>query len=575
MAITLKGVPDKFSAVYNPIYFYPDSTNKTQPGFRYLTTVFSAGTSFQLGQFRIAPRPVDGYGVVDINQILVPYTSYYFNQNMETIIDSFENYVDYDVRFGEEYIYNWDFANNNVVTGGIYSGLTAFVSSGNVHTFTTGDFVTVTQDAGFAFSGYNGTFQVLSANPTTIIVNVVHTSTPVNPGNVTYADLRKVTFSSVTLEQNYSAFNGALGHQQLYDYTGLTYTMATTNPSAKFLTNAPDGYTVRATNGMWLNLHSDILSATTWCELNTAYGQYFLQNFQSGASPTIQTIALGPYSIDNIATTPNQLSANTWNLGAIGTYPVFKNKCWCYDQLLDNNDGTTTLINSNGEVSPWFNNYNDELVDIVYQNNPNGQTFILDTPASNSVMVGISYSALTGFTTGCIKQITEWYTVQMLNTPQTSGTSELRTFNVDWSTTRYGNIELLFIDRLGSFIPANFTLQNLTTINISRNEYQTLLGDLNSSEQRWTFASTSRGKNVLNTTVKKQIELISNWLREEDVTYYQELFTSPVVYIKQNNLYWPVVVRTDSFQVLNKNNRKNLQIRIIVEMAVNDTIQAY
>lgn len=573
MSYSIVGKPDKFSAVYNPIYFYADSSNSQQLGFRYLATVLSASTSFELGSFQIAPRPIDGYGVVDINQILVPYTSYYLNQNMETIIDAFEDYVDYDVRFGETWVNNRDYTDNQYVTAGIYVGLTAFVGI-NSGPFVAGDFVTVTQDAGFSYAPFNGTFEVLSATPNTIIVNIVHPgATPVNPGNITYADLRKVIFSAVTTQSNYSAFNGALGHQQMYDYTGTTYTMSSLNPTAKFVTNVPDNYTVRATNGMWLNLHSDITSATTYCILTTAYGTYDFENFQpvTGACPTIQTIAVGPQSIENIAQTINQVGANTWNLGAVGTYPVFKNFCWCWTGVRDEG-GFAKVTNSDTVENPWYTNFNDQ---VVYVDVLDTELYINNSPTLNEVVLNIAYSAMSAYTTGCLSQRTDWYTIQMFEDITLSATSELKRFEIDWSTTRYGNIELLFVDRLGSFIPANFTLQNVTTINISRQEYQTLIGNLNASENRWTYASTARGRNVLNTTVKKQIDLISDWITEETMSFYQELYSSPLVYIKQNGLYWPVIVKTDSFQVLNKNNKKNLQIRISIEMAVNDRIQNY
>lgn len=574
MSYNIIGKPDKFSAVYNPIYFYADSSNSlVQPGFRYLATVLSAGTSSELASFQVAPRPIDGYGVIDVNQVLVPYTSYYLNQTMETIIDAFEDYVDYDVRFGETWIENRDYTDNEYVTSGTYVGFTAFVGL-NASPFVTGDFVTVTQDAGFSYAPFNGTFEILSANPNTIIVNILHPgSTPVNPGNITYADLRKVIFSAVTTQSNYSAFNGALGHQQMYDYTGTTYTMSSLNPTAKFLTNMPDNYTVRATNGMWLNLHSDIASATTYCIITTAYGTYDFENPLpvSAACPTIQQFALGPQLVENISQVPSPIGGNTWLLGGVGTYPVFKNFCWCWTGVRDEG-GLAKVTNTDTVENPWYTNFLDQ---IVYADVLGTEVYIDNSPAINQVVLGVPYSAMSAFTTGCLSQRTDWYTLQMFEDPTFSATSELRTFNIDWSTTRFGNIELLFVDRLGSFIPANFDLQNVTTINTKRNEYQTLLGNLQPAEVRWGFASTARGRNVLNTTVTKQIDLISNWISEEVMSYYQELITSPLVYIKQNGLYWPVIVKTDSFQVLNKNNKKNLQIRISIEMAVNDRIQNY
>jgi hypothetical protein len=155
-----------------------------------------------------------------------------------------------------------------------------------------------------------------------------------------------------------------------------------------------------------------------------------------------------------------------------------------------------------------------------------------------------------------------------------SAISETLYFEIDWGTTRYGNIELLFIDRLGSFIPANFELQNTTTINIDRSNYQTLLGDLKSTG-KWGFNSYDMGRRQLNTSVRKSIDLNSNWMSEDSAKYMQELFSSPMVFMKDNEQYWPVIITSNSYVIRTKNNKKNIQIALSLEIANQDRIQNF
>lgn len=578
MSITVKGRPDPFSPTYNPIYFYMSSSLVGQEGFKYVLDIFSAGTSTRLGKYKLFPRPVDNYGVGDINQLLTSYVNYDFHQYNNVITGATQSYINYDVNIGEEYIQYWTFTDN--IDTNPPGGDTAYTGMSG-HPFVAGDYVRVLQDPGYFSDLYNGVFYVKSVTPTSVTVDLPHTiSTPTNPGKMTWGDRRKTVVMSGAIYSNYVAFNGAVPHQSLIDYTSTTFTM-TPSSGARFLTNLPSGYHVRTENKMYLDFHCNDGGTSFYnnyaAKITTRYGTYILINTSSYKS--VQQLPVGPANITAIEGLTGSTGQIQWR-NQTGTPGVFKDKCWEYSSF--SNSGGNTLVSS-AFISPWYSGYTGETVSFI--NGPDVTTAgIISTPTPTTVLLNIPFSSFTN-STGYIYQKTDYYDVVMLNASGVT-TSETLRFNVDYDVTRYGNVELMFIDRLGSFIPVNFTLQQNRTINIDRQEYQTIVGGLIGSYPgsgqespavvgRWGFDSADRGRNVLNTTVKKSISLISNWVTEAEANYFQELYSSPVTYIKEFGKYWPVIITSNTYEVKTKKNIKNIQIKITIEMANLDMIQQF
>jgi hypothetical protein len=726
MATTIIGKPDKYSPVFNPIYFYMDSTNKTEEGFKYLVDVYSASTADKINRYSIFPRPVDGVGVADINQVLKSQIGCYINQTQNFIETAEEDYFNYDIVFSEQYLYKWSFYDNYAASGltlGLYS-----VDA--THYFEVGDFVNVVQNSGATNPEYDGVHRVvkkgynyieldtpfLSASPVnsgyvTIanltptqfitprevlynnflysgtsenfasysnqngwdewsngcndflkVVNgtiqfkifndtcgsifseeINATATTLNPGSVYevsynvlatpttansfyiqsnfgsgvgtpysgnstftetiqtgtgltqfslifYMDMTGIEEENIIIIDNlsvkeisqvtgYTAFNSAIKHQDLLTYTSSTYAISGfTNEDKKLLTGLPQNYKVKLDNKLWLNLLVGDLGTLNYAGIITRYGEYILNNYEvtmtggtTQQNNCIQLIPIGPKNVSEIEGTVGPSGGLNWSNEA-GSYPIFKNECWDFYAFESVSGGTVVRLTGN-TINPWSGNSSDQLVEF-YINGVLTQAYI-QTENNTVVELLYPYSAFTGISSYNIFQLTEEYTIYI----SSSGFEviERLTLDVDWTTTRYGNVELYFIDRLGSLVPVNFALQNRSNIAINRSEYQTLPGNLINPgpSGRWQFSSPQRGKRTLSTQATKSISLISDWLREEDIVYLQELFTSPLVYIKENGLLWPVVPRTDSFEIVNKKNRKNIQIAITVEYANKDSIQQF
>lgn len=563
MAITILGQPDIFTPAFNPIVFYVDSDNKDKGGFNYVFDVYSAGTANLLTSVKIKPRPVDGYGVTNLNQVLKSYVNFGdIDQTLNTFAAAPNAHVNYDIEFGEEYIQSWDYDDTIQLFG-----QTIFTSTGStVQPFMSGDTILIVPNPNGS-QHYAGVYTVTSSGATNLTANAPFLDlTGITNGTIFYSDKRKVINQDLAELTGYTAFDGAIGHQQLNTYTASTYDLLS-GASAHMLTNIPDGYTVYSTNQMWLNYYTSQPGIGAYfAQIETKYGQYVSANSYTGNS-VVQTIALGPHNVSAVEGTSNPVGGTYWNAN-FGDLPIFKNVCFTFETLSAGPTSGTTTLTSTSE-HPWADLVEDN-VDIIVDGVE--YTLVISVVNNNSVIINFPFSTLVslGITELQLCQKTEWYKFTFFPTPATSPSSKEYTFNVKWHCGAYDNIELYFIDRLGSLVPANFSLQNYRTMNVSRQEYTRYLGNLQGT--RWGFDSIERGRTNINTKQITQLVLNSDWLNEAEVNYLRELYSSPSVFIKENGQLWPVIVKTDSFQILTKKNKKNIQIQITIEYANNDVI---
>ena len=554
MSISIIGRPDTFTPVFNPIYYYVESSNKNIDGFKYVVDVYTAGTTSRLARYKLFPRPIDGYGVADVNQILATQLSYFFNQNLNGFSTCPENFFNYQLQFGEEYATSWEF--DLVGPNGVNTRLTN--TGGTAASYVAGDQITVTMKSGATNSHLNGTFNVISSVASFgswfVTIGVGGTMSASESGSTVYADHRKTVFTNLSGATG-TTFNGAISHMDFPTYSSSTYNISS-GTTAQFLTNMPDGYRVKLENDMWWNFYSTHTGLNgNRLKIQTDYGVYIYKNPYSATSETMMTVSVGPQNIIDFSP-----SATTNS----GTLPVFKN----------NSYNIVSTINDGGKLGVILNSSTVYTVDDIVKLNTNIYTtdglYILSGVTGNYVVIDTPF--ISGITTGTVSQITDYYNVTLLSSGQTE-TSETLTVNINRDCFRYDNVELIFIDRLGSFIPANFELQSARKINIERSEYQTILGDL--SGNKWTYNSTDRGRNQINTSVVQSLDVRSNWLTEDEANFLEELYSSPIVYIKENGQLWPVIIRTNSYIIQTKNNKKNIQISLTLEYANNDRVQNF
>ena len=292
---TIIAQPQQLMPAYNPIKYIIDNTNKNEPGFRYIFSIYPATgshtTATLIAQYRVLPVFSTGYGEQDISMLMQSLVTY----NETGIIggvsyDSSESWYQYDVDLGFEYIDNIDYTASLQESGGGDVEIHF-----NAHGFIAGDQVVVVQAAGgiAANPTVEGLHTVLYASANYFVINARWDTVgddTIN-GNVTYADLRKTQVLNDALITNKEVFNGA------YNYYTNTIYEASTFPSANFLGNTPQGLLL-TTNILDLGLPT--LTPTTF--LNARF--YYNLRVYGGANYEIEWYDMDGNLLDNIGFNP-------------------------------------------------------------------------------------------------------------------------------------------------------------------------------------------------------------------------------------------------------------------------------
>lgn len=299
---TIIAEPQQLMPAYNPIKYIIDNSNKNEPGFRYIFTIYPAAGSHipanVVAQYRVLPTYSTGYGEQDISmlmQSLVTYNETGIGTSGGTTYNSSESWYQYDIDLGYEYIDNIDYTTTlQDNSGNVRISFTA-------HGFVAGDQVVIAQTGTGPTNNpaLEGLHTVLSATANQFTVNVLWstiTESTAN-GNVTYADLRKTQVLNDSLITNKEVFNGA--------YNNWTNTGNQSNafPSAYFLANGADD---------WLMTSN---YASSYHPVSTFVDAQFYYNLRvyGGANYEIEW-----YDMDN-----NLLDSDSFTPANDGIYAVF------------------------------------------------------------------------------------------------------------------------------------------------------------------------------------------------------------------------------------------------------------
>jgi hypothetical protein len=191
---------------YNPIKYIIDNTNKNEPGFRYIFTIYPAAGSHipanVVAQYRVLPVFSTGYGEQDISRLMQSLVTWNFTSGQVN-----ESWYQYDIDLGYEFIDNIDYTSALTIDG-LNTNITY-----TAHGFQVGDQVVIVQaDGGVANPALEGLHTVISVtDANNFTVNVLwSTITDVNiNGNVSYADQRKTQVLDDEAIVDQEVFNGA------------------------------------------------------------------------------------------------------------------------------------------------------------------------------------------------------------------------------------------------------------------------------------------------------------------------------------------------------------------------------
>lgn len=240
--------PD-LNPAFNPMKYIINSTNKNEEGFRYIFDLYEAGTATKMAEWKKIPKPVSGYGEVDLARICQSLISCHFNPELLSREDAPETYFNYDLKVGEEFVVPIDYT-SSLTQNGLYVKITA------THTFVVGDQVTINQDDGGAANpNLQGLFSVVEVTGTTdfTVSSLWSDVTDATiDGTVLYADNRKTITRDITNLLDNTAWNGVFSFVNFLNYNENDYELNTVTD--KLLTTLPsDGIRITPEQSMWMN----------------------------------------------------------------------------------------------------------------------------------------------------------------------------------------------------------------------------------------------------------------------------------------------------------------------------------
>ena len=106
-----------------------------------------------------------------------------------------------------------------------------------------------------------------------------------------------------------------------------------------------------------------------------------------------------------------------------------------------------------------------------------------------------------------------------------------KSFVITKNCSKYEKMQLVFMDKMGSFLSYTFNMVNRNNKTINRTDYQQYYGSYAPASQNWTYNSYDRGRKTLDIVVVESYTLNSDWVNQSTADYLFELFESPEVYL--------------------------------------------
>jgi hypothetical protein len=181
---------------------------------------------------------------------------------------------------------------------------------------------------------------------------------------------------------------------------------------------------------------------------------------------------------------------------------------------------------------------------------PTGCYNILDIPDSQFIL------GIQPIITGSVA----YYTVQTFNSSNVS-ISNLARYNIVDNCSRYEKRRLQFLNELGGYDTFNFTLVSKETMDIERSMFKKDLGSYGSS---YSFVNSpnDRAYSQYHTRIKDKVSIQSDWVKEEELAWLEQLVTSPDVRLDDGLYLIPINITNTSFEKKKVVNEKlfNLQL---------------
>ena len=132
--------------------------------------------------------------------------------------------------------------------------------------------------------------------------------------------------------------------------------------------------------------------------------------------------------------------------------------------------------------------------------------------------------------------------------------------------------EILFMDRLGSFVPFSFQLRSMERGRIERETFNKKFGDVNTKDDVYEFNLDDQGNTTYHVDTEKTLELNTNYMDDAHSVYFEELLTSPYTYLRVGDDYYSVTVTETSFETMRQKNKRLIRKTVNVKFNINTPV---
>jgi hypothetical protein len=242
-------------------------------------------------------------------------------------------------------------------------------------------------------------------------------------------------------------------------------------------------------------------------------------------------------------------------------------------QLLTNVPDNFLMATNQDMWLRYYEGYDGAAVQLFVANS-DGDTFtaalsstangVFRFPCGANNMIGLTVA--TG-TAPLIKPTTQWYELHL----RKAGSPVTKTyrFTID-RRCAINDTQLLFMDRLGSWVSYAMQLRQEERGDIQRQTFNKSFGALSGGIYRYN--TSSQGDTTWDVKLAKSVTLRTNYLTDNMSVYFEELLTSPYAFIKIGTQYFAVTVRDSSFVTEREINKRLIRKDITVEFALKDPI---
>lgn len=168
-----------------------------------------------------------------------------------------------------------------------------------------------------------------------------------------------------------------------------------------------------------------------------------------------------------------------------------------------------------------------------------------------------------------VKPTTKYYDFWLVDSSNNQITEKKRVYIS--RNCRINEIEILFLDRLGSWSSFSFDLKQFENVKVDRQNYNKTLdySTTGSVQQPWLYG----GDVTYNSTISRTWDLNTNWMTEEMSDYFEELVSTPMALMRfDGEDYFPVNILTDTVQNEKKKNTSLIRKKLTVKSAWNEKI---